>query len=142
MEQKVQTFLDLAKERNELQAAWNRQLLNLAAGGLALLVGLSPEVPDLGPARYFLTASWIALGIGIVFGAGATYSEVSLAQRLAAKFQGELLKEMRGHAHMSDGIPISANPHWFFLRCRTVMVVSLLVAVVSLVVYACFVTLQ
>ena len=141
MKEEFQKFLDIAKDRNERQSAWYRQLLTLTSAGLALLVGLKPVIPPDGPAKYFLAAAWAFLGLGILFGAAATYSEVSLARRLASGFQKQLLQDLeRGEGPSTK--PIYANPHKFFSVSKVVMVISLILAVVSLVTYSILNTLR
>lgn len=142
MKEEFQKFLDLAKDRNERQSAWYRQLLTLTSAGLALLVGLKPVIPPDGPAKYFLAAAWAFLGLGILFGAAATYSEVSLARRLASGFQKQLLQDLERGDGPSGMKPISANPHKFFSMSKVVMVISLIFAVVSLVTYSILNTLR
>lgn len=142
MKEDINTLLTLAKDRNEKQAAWYRQLLTLASGGLALLVGLQPEVPALGPARFFLAGAWALLGAGILFGGAATYSEVSLARRLAENFQDQLLRSIKSGEELSANHPVVANPHRAFLWAKPLMVVSLLGAVVCLVAFSIITTLD
>ena len=137
----LEKLLELAKERAQLQAAWYRQILTLAAGGLALLVGLAPQAPPDGLARWLLAAAWVLLGAGILSGAAATYAEVDRAERLTAAFQSRL-----GQRNPAPGNPpapgtIVARPHGFFLACKKVMVISLLGAVVCLVAFSVMRTL-
>jgi len=141
MKEETQKLLNLAKERNALQAAWYRQILTIAAGGLALLVGLAPETPPSGPARYFLAAAWVLLGAGILTGAGATYSGASLAKRLTIEFQSQLLRSLEAGENLPPSIPIVARPHLIFRTCKILMVVSLLGAVVCVVTFAVLRTL-
>lgn len=128
----------LHKESNALQAAWDRQILTLAAGALALLAGLGPEVPPAGAARYCLAATWGCLGTGICAGGGAAYLEVSRARNLAQRY-GEVLR-----SSLETGTAMSivvAPPSRIFVLCRSLMILSLMGAVLCLVTYAVMTTL-
>jgi hypothetical protein len=141
MREQLQQMLQLAKERNEKEMAWCRQVLTLASGGLALLVAMSPQVPEEGPARWFLAAAWVLLGAGILSGAAVTYTEVSLARRLAAGFQSRLLQDLREGRGVEGMQPIVANPSRVCLWCKPVMVLSLVGAVAAIVGFAVIRTL-
>jgi hypothetical protein len=141
MDGNMRQLMDLAKLRSDVQAAWYRQILTLAAGGLALLVALVPAVPKEGPARYFLAAAWILLGLGILAGASATYAEVSLIKRLAAKFQFQVQQSLRNGTNLADHLPLVAQPATIFLWSKPLMVICLMGAVGCLVTFAVLRTL-
>ncbi len=141
IEDRFRQLLDLAKQRNDLEAAWCRQILTIAAGGMALLVGLGPAEPPTELGRWFLAAAWIFLGTGILAAGGATYLEVSLARRLAAEFRSQLLQDLQERKSPENAAPIVANAHWFFRFCKPLMAVSLGATVVCLVGYSVLVTL-
>lgn len=136
----AQQLLDLRDKRDALQAVWFRQLLTLAAGGLALLVGLGPPVSS-GIERYFLAGTWVFLGLGVLSGSAATYLEVSRANNLEAAFRSRLVKSLDQGRALSPSDLISAGPHRFFSWSQSFMVVSLLLAVCCLVSYAVLTTL-
>jgi len=130
-----QQLVSLNKEHAEVQSVWYRQLLTLAAGGFALLAGLGPTVPS-GIGKYFLAGTWVFLGVGIISGAGATYLQVSRAKKLAENFQEELRHNIQTHGEPTVNTIVVANPSKIFLLSKTLMVVSLLLAVCCLVVYS------
>ena len=80
----------LDRERDEREAIWLRQVLILASGALAVLAGLGPAVPSEGLAKYFLTATWGLLGVGITTGAAATYTAANHAKRVAERYRSHL----------------------------------------------------
>lgn len=111
----VKQMRDLAQDRNRAHATWTRHLLTIASGGLALLVGLKPEIPPDDVGKWLLSAAWTLLGAGIVSGGAATYAEVSLARNLARTFQSQLLRRLEE----TDGLeadgpipPLSAAAGW------------------------------
>ena len=125
-------FVELANRSADLQAEWLQRILTLAAGGLALLAGLNPSVPDPPLAKYLLVATWFFLGLGILAGGSATYLEVNRAKNLTQNFREELLKKFEEGPPMTAMPPIFGGPHRFFQISRTIMVVSLILAVISL----------
>ena len=141
MKNNFQQLIDLFDHASQAQASWLRQVLTLASGGLALLVGLRPEVPPEGIAQYLLAATWLCLGLGVVFGASATYAEVNLSKNLASRFREELQKSLAQKTQMSSA-PITAKVNRFFVVCRVMMILSLLLSVVCLVGYAILTTLN
>ena len=72
MNQKIEQYADLVNKGFEVEVVWLRQILTLAAGALALLAGLGPEVPPDGPARLVLAATCAFLAFGIIAGAAPT----------------------------------------------------------------------
>lgn len=137
----IQQLVSLREKQAELHAAWYRQLLTLASGGLALLAGIGPEVP-VGIGKYFLAGTWVFLGVGIVSGGAATYLQADLATKLTERFREELLHNLRENGQPTVTSLVSANPAKIFSWSKSVMVVSLLLAVCCLVTYAVLNTLQ
>jgi hypothetical protein len=89
-----------------------------------------------------LVASWILLGCGIIFGAAATYGEVALAAALAKRFQEILLKAAKETGKWEVTTPVVAKPNRIWRVYQIVMCASLVLAVISLVLYATMATLQ
>jgi hypothetical protein len=135
----IEQLTKLRQRQHDLQAAWYRQLLTLAAAGLALLVGLAPPAEGIG--KLLLASTWVCLGVGICAGSAATYLEVSLARALADSLRAELLRPLREGKGLALDAPVVATPHVFFSWSGPVMVVSLLLAVCCLVGYAVLATL-
>ena len=137
-------LMELRQKRSDLEAIWYRQILTLAAGGLALLAGLGPRVPaNMGnTGKYFLACTWVFLGMGIIAGSAATYREVSLAKNIAEQFQNQLVQSLREGRQLSPHDLVSASPNKLFLRAKKVMIVSLLLAVCCLVGYSILATLS
>jgi len=136
----IKQLVELQNEANLLSAAWLRQLLTLASGSLAILAGLSPHTHS-NIDKYFLVATWVFLGLGIIFGAAATYLEVNRASRLVLEFRSQV--ELSLHAGQDGQLSslIFAHPQKFYLASKYIMVYSLLLSVVSLVSYAVLSTL-
>lgn len=136
----IEKLLELQLDFHTQQTGWYQQMLTVAAGGLALLVGLNPDIPE-GMARYFLALAWAGLGIGIVAGFAAAYGSVSRAGRLARDFRDKLLKAAWDNRRLTtDDISVAA-PKKIYVYARKVTVVSLLVSVASLVAFAMLRTL-
>ena len=91
-EQRIKQYAYLISKGHEIEATWLRQILALAAGALALLAGLGPYVPPEGPSKYFLATTWVGLGLGIIFGAVATYIDADRATKSAVLFGKHLLR--------------------------------------------------
>lgn len=140
MNKEFQQLLELANKRNELAAAWYRQILTISVGALALLVGLHDDTAKSAIAQYFLVGAWGLLGIGILATAAATYSEVDLAGRLAKAFQEQFSKDLNEGNPMKP-TPIIAKPRKFFRCAKIVGMTSLLGTVVCLVTYSIIRTL-
>ena len=115
-----------------------RQILTLAAGALALLAGLGPDIPSDGPSKYLLATTWAGLGLGIVFGAAATYIDADRAMRSAVLFSKHLLRVIEQESS-SPLIPVP--PNRLYALCKPLMVISLLIAVVCLTAFAITTTL-
>lgn len=137
-EQRLRRFADLISKGHESEAAWLRQILTLAAGALALLAGLGPDVPPEGLGKYLLVTTWAGLGLGIVLGAAATYIETDRATRSAAAF-GEYLVRLLEQEPTPPFMSVPVNK--LYVVCKPLMVISLLVSVCSLTFFAIMTTL-
>ena len=134
----LQQLIDLLQESYKQETAWCQHLLTLATGALTLLAifqsDLSGGLPQSPQIAWLLGTTWFFLGMGIVSGFAATYRQVNLAQRQAMALWKELGKSLDnrepGDAIMSPSQPKILRPS------KTVMVWSLLLAVVSLVTYS------
>ena len=139
MDEKWEKYNDLQRKSFEADITWIRQVLTLAAGAFALLVGLGLDAPPEGSARYFLAATWVCLGLGVVAGAAATY--------LDAHFAGQDAVDAFFEARLKTDTPPSP-PRTFewtttlLSLCKPLMVVSLLAAVIFLATYAVMTTLD
>jgi len=127
----VEQLNALYARANELQSAWLRQLLTLAAGALAVLVGLDPPATGIG--KWFLAMTWLTLGAGILSGALATAQEAALAKARADALRAELL---RSDLEASPPQPRVAKLPRLYVWSRATMLGSLLLSVVCLVAYA------
>ena len=138
MYEKIEKYANLVSKSHEVEVAWLRHVLTLAAGALALLAGLGPEVPPDGPARILLAATWACLGTGIVAGAAATYIEVDRARSSVNVYGEQISREL-------DNKPIKvlvqAPTNRLIELCKPAMILSLLGAVVCLTAYAIGITL-
>jgi uncharacterized membrane protein YidH (DUF202 family) len=141
LKEKLKTLEGLADRQNQANSAWIRQILTLASGGLALVVAFHPDAPNNEIEKYLLVVTWISLGTGILSGAAAAYTEVSLARNLVYQYQEELQKILRERIDRPMPTVVGA-PSIICLISRRVMVSSLLVSVVSLVGYAVLRTLH
>ena len=139
MDEKWAKYNDLLRKSFEADITWIRQILTLAAGAFALLVGLGLDVPSEGSARYFLAATWVCLGLGVLAGAAAIYLDAHFAWQDAvdASFQARL---------KTDTPPSPSRTfEWtttLLGLCKPLMVVSLLTAVICLATYAVMTTLE
>lgn len=130
----------LQQKHLDAEGAWLRQLLALAAGGLALLAGLSPPATGIG--RYFLAGTWVFLGTGILAGAAATYAEADRAARLADRFREELQRSLAEPEHPPMCAIVAASPSKIYSWAKPVMLTALPGAVACLVTYATITTLR
>ena len=92
-----------------------RQILTLAAGALAFLAGLGPDIPSDGPSKYLLATTWAGLGLGIVFGAAATYIDADRAMRSAVLFGKHLLRVIE---QKSSSLLIPVPPNRLYALCQ------------------------
>lgn len=131
----IEKLLELHDKQVELRSAWNRNMLSLAAAGLALLAGLNPQAASL-LTQFLLSGTWLCLGSGIVSAAASTYLEVDRARSLAEVYKAQLLQNLqeRGTSEVTEFV--ASNPKKIYSVARYVMVVSLLCAVVLLVLYS------
>ena len=139
MDEKWEEYKDLQRKSFEADITWIRQILTLAAGAFALLVGLGLDVPPEGSARYFLAATWVCLGLGVVAGGAATY--------LGAHFAEQDAVDAFFEARLKTDTPPSPSRtfEWtttLLSLCKPLMVVSLLAAVIFLATYAVMTTLE
>lgn len=138
MYEKIEKYANLVRKSHEVEVAWLRHVLTLAAGALALLAGLGPEVPADGPARFLLAATWAFLGAGIVAGAGATYIEVDRARSSVNVYGEQIQRELDNQPTKAV---MSAPTNRLFELCKPAMILSLLGAVVCLTAYSIGITL-
>ena len=135
----IRQLMELRRNHQELSSAWYRQLLTLAAGGLALLVGLQPPAAGIG--RYFLAGTWVCLGAGICLAAAATYLDVHRAKMLADSFRAQVSQALAAGRDLSPSDIAVARPKRFYTWSRYLTVSVLLLAVGCLVTYAVLATL-
>ena len=140
MEQRIKQYAELITKGHDVEVTWLRQVLTLAAGTLAILAGLGPDVPSEEPDKYLLATTWAGLGLGIVTGAAATYVEVNRARTAAVRFGEHLLRITENQNQPSSPL-ISIPPNRLYVICKPVMLISLLVAVACLTAYAITTTL-
>ena len=116
------------------QAEWLRRMLAGAVATLAILAGIGPDaISEI--QQVFLVATWVLLGLGIVSGAGAIYIETSVSWSRAQSYRKKLAKAIKEDQPLkSRHIAAGEIPRWVRLA-RWVMVCTLLLAIVSLVVY-------
>ena len=130
----LQQLVSLQARKHELEAAWFRQLLTLAAGGLTILVALAQ--PSTGIARLFLVGTWVSLGVALVSGAAATYLEVERQRAALDSFCSQTESAIRAAKPLDTSAPIIGTPRAIFAKARYVMIASLLSSVVMLVAHA------
>lgn len=138
MQDKFEKYADLVNRGHRAEVAWFRHVLTLAAGALALLVGLGPENPPNGPARWLLAATWACLGLGIILGAAATYVEVDWA-RSSARAYGEQISRELNNKPTKQLVSVPTNR--VFALCKPLMILTLLAAVGCLTAYSMIRTL-
>lgn len=139
MTNELTMWADLQNKALEVEAAWLRHILTLAAGALAVLAGLEPTVPETGPARHLLAATWACLGLGIVTGGAATFLEVDRARRLVKACEMHIARAM------TDGTSLGVvrgTSSWGLESCKWAMVCTLGTAAVCLAAYATIMTLN
>lgn len=130
----LEQLVSLQARKHELEAAWLRQLLTLAAGGLTLLVTLSQ--PTTGFARLFLVGTWISLGLALLSGAAATYLETERQRAALDSFRSQIALALQAARPLDTSAPIIGTPRAIFAMSRTVMISSLIASVVLLVAHA------
>jgi hypothetical protein len=128
----TQQLITLRNQTAELELAWLRHLLTLAAGALSVLAALAPEAE--GVQRLCLSATWVCLALGLLSGAGATYLHVHRAQRLADAFREELLEAIRQSREMQSTLVV--QPAKILVHAKKGMVIFLLLAVCFLAAFA------
>jgi len=134
---------ELHKEAQFLYSAWLKSLLTISSGGFALLAGLGPKVPPAGMGKYFLAGAWVCLGLGIVAGAAAIYTEVDRANRIFANYREELSRSLDRKGLPIVDTPVGAKPKKVYsLLAPRIMVISLLLAVIMLVAYSVLIALD
>lgn len=122
-----------------LKASWVQHLLSLAVGALAVLAGLNPTA-SAGIQQVLLACTWGCLGLGIVFGAMATFVQVRELRSRIMRFREEIERCIQeGRASIDK--PVTSKPSKVFSFATPVMVVSLLLAVACLVAFSISVTL-
>jgi hypothetical protein len=137
----IEQLLNLADRRDALRAEWDRRVAAGAAGTLAILAGLPPELPPGDLPRWLLAATWILLGLGILCGLGAAFAPVNQQARLVVGFASHMQGFADQRAAGKNPPPVLAKPAWIFRACRAGMVLSLAAAVVCLVSFAVMRTL-
>jgi hypothetical protein len=124
----------LSQKREDKRYAWLRHLLLLAAGSLSVLVSLRSGDHLSGFPHYCIATALAALGLGILFGAVALYGEIRGAHGLAVSYVEEALRRLREPGTPDRPVGFQLPP--FYVRCEQGCYLSLVVAVLSLIVYA------
>jgi hypothetical protein len=106
----------------------------LAAGSLSVLVSLRSGTHLCGLPHYCIATALASLGLGILFGAVALYGEVRGADGLAKSYGEEVLRRLKEPG--TPNRPIGFQLPKIYIHCEEACCVSLVVAVLSLIVYA------
>lgn len=135
----LEQLMELQSRHQTLHGDWLKHLLTLAVGALTVLSSLRPE-PATPIEAYLLAATWAFLGAGIIFGAAATYSQVSIAKRFARRVQEQIERDIHaGRPVLAE--PVIENASIVFSLMPPLMVLSLLSGVCSLVAFSVSATL-
>lgn len=120
---------ELKQEAAREETAWYKHILTISFGSLTVLVSLTPSIPDSLVARYLITGTWLFLGLGILFGIGATYESVNKLRRSGDAVAKSILEDQK---HSVVGV----KTHLFFTMCRILMLGFIGLALVCLVAFS------
>jgi len=131
--EEFQEVVDYSRTREEKVYAWLRYLIGLASGALAVLVSLQSHT-SAGTAGVAQRVALVALGCGILLGSLRLYGEVWIAREMVKRLVAERKRQaLEGDP---DPLPIAASLPLFVKLSEWLCYLSLVVAVVSLIVYA------
>ena len=128
----MRQFETALRDRNDLETAWSRHILTMAAGVLALTVSLVSSIPESALAEYLLLATWALLVVAICSGCGATYAQTNAMQR-AVRDYAEKLEKARTTGRPVETVNV-ATSSWFGWM-QPVMIVSFVLSVLFLTAY-------
>ena len=128
----MRQFETALRETNDLETAWSRHILTMAAGVLALTVSLVSSIPESALAEYLLLATWALLVVAVCSGCAATYGQIN-AMRRAVRDYAEKLNEARITGRHVETVNVAAAP-WFGWM-QPVMIVAFILSVLFLTGY-------
>src|SRR4030066_1516105 len=127
---------ELSDKYNRPFGGWFKNLTALSIGALTVLVSLMPQDNIPCPAKYFLIACWVLLGVSILFGLIGSFRPVALARlQLSMNLHPLTEKNMRAGAKIPS--EWGAYKLKISIYCQNIAVVSFFLAFVNLVIYAC-----
>jgi hypothetical protein len=131
--EEFQEVVDYSRKREEKAYAWLRYLIGLASGALAVLVSLQNHTEP-GTAGIALKVALVALGSGILLGSLRLYGEVWIAREMVKLLVAE--RKRQAIEGDPDPLPIAAALPLFVKQSEWLCYLSLVVAVISLIIYA------
>lgn len=132
-EEQLREVFQFADKRDETVYAWLRYLIGLASGALAILASLQNH-QEHGVAGIAQKVSWTALGLGILLGALRAYGEVWTAREIVRRLVAE--RKRQSTSGDTNVLPIIAAAPRILIWCEWACYGSLILAVISLVVFA------
>ena len=135
IENLIQQVQEVIQERNTKHYAFLRHILLMASGLFGVLVSFHSKVPSDQEARYCFLIALGTLGLGILFGSCALYSEVFSLKRLQKDLTEEgkcMLREDR------DQQNILLKPSLFFRIVELACYTSFFVSIGMLIAYSFF----
>lgn len=127
-------LVDLTQKREEKRYLWLKQLLLLATGSLSVLVSLRAGTTNTHTAHVFLSVALAALGLGILFGAISLHGEVRLSHETLEQTKKELIRQFENPETLAE--PAFCKLPAVYTVAETLCYTALVVAVISLVIYA------
>lgn len=122
-------FEGAIRDRNDLETAWCRHILTMAAGVLALTVSLVSSVPESMLAGNLLLGTWGLLVVAVCSGCAATYAQANAMNR-AVRAYGEEIATAQTTGRPVGTVNVQAAS--WFRWAKSVMVVSFVLSVLFL----------
>ncbi len=130
----LDSFEKISKHRSEKHFGWLRNIVAMATGLTGVIISLRSEKSTSLIEHYCFVSTIGLLALGVLLGAIALYAEVHLWSRIQKEYGTRLSQQeagtYKGPAHFVTG------PKPIFEIVEKASYVSLLLALVSLVVYA------
>lgn len=134
----IKRHAETIDNRSDKYYSWLKGLITIASGLIAILISLKKEVSKTHFEHLLFIATIGLLSSGIVFGSIVLFQEVSVLDQSARVLHNHIKGQLSGN--QNDQISW-VKPHWIYKICSWVSVLSFLVALVSLIVYAYYMDL-
>ena len=131
--------IGLMESITEKQSSWSRQILLLSSTLFGVLIALQGKSSDMLGIRLCFALAIVALALGILLVAIATYQHIDNARRLRAKHYQKALDALEKRCEIGY---VGVDTRKVFVRCEKIGYICLLSSVLLLALYAVLIAIN